>query len=107
MSTLPKRFEKFLKDYPEIAAAYEKLGEVVHKTGTLNEKERAIVKLSLAAGARMEGAVHSQVRKAIKAKLTKNEIRQIALLSIPTIGFPSAIAILSWMDDVLDKKKGK
>jgi len=107
MSKLPIRFERFLKEYPEIAVAYETLGDAVHRDGALNEKERALVKLSLAAGARMEGAVHAQVRKAIKAKLTKKEIRQISLLSIPTIGFPSAMAVMSWMDDILDKKKGK
>ena len=45
MSTLPKRFERFLKDYPEIAVAYETLGDAIHKEGSLTEKERTLVKL--------------------------------------------------------------
>ena len=107
MTKLPVHFERFLKEYPEIAAAYERLGDAVHNYGALNDKERAIVKLSLAAGAKLEGVVHSQVRKAIKTGLSKKEIRQVALLAIPTIGFPHAMAVLSWMDDILDKKKGR
>jgi alkylhydroperoxidase/carboxymuconolactone decarboxylase family protein YurZ len=107
MAQLPKRFERFLKEYPEVAVAYENLGDAVHKQGPLDEKTRALIKIALAAGSKMEGAVHAQVRKALKLKLTKAEIRQVALLSIPTIGFPAAMAIMSWMDDILDKKKGK
>ncbi len=114
MSTLPKHFEKFLKNYPEIAVAYETLGDAVHKQGPLDEKSRALVKLAISAGARMEGAVRAQVRKALKAKLTKAEMRHVALLSIPTIGFPSAMAVLNWIEDIFEttpkkitKKKSK
>jgi alkylhydroperoxidase/carboxymuconolactone decarboxylase family protein YurZ len=107
MSSLPKSFERFLREYPEIAVAYENLGDAVHKQGPLDEKSRAIIKLAIAAGARMEGAVHAQVRKARKLKISNNEIRQVALLAIPTIGFPSAMAVMSWINDILDSKKGK
>jgi hypothetical protein len=31
----------------------------------------------------------------------------VALLAIPTIGFPSAMAVMSWINDILDSKKGK
>lgn len=107
MAGLPKRFDRFLNDFPEIATAYENMGDSIHRFGPLNDKERALVKIAIAIGLNMEGAVHAQVRKGIKAGLTKKEIRQIALLAIPTIGFPPAMAAMSWMDDILDKKKGK
>lgn len=107
MAQLPKRFERFLKEYPEIAVAYESLGDAVHKQGPLDEKTRALIKIAIAAGSKMEGAVHAQVRKALKLKITKAEIRHVALLAIPTIGFPAAMAVMSWIDDILDTKKGK
>lgn len=107
MSKLPKRFERFLKDYPEVAVAYEKLGETVHEAGPLDEKTRVLIKLAISAGAKMEGAVHAQVRKALKLKIKKEEIRHVVLLTIPTLGFPAAMAVLSWIDDILDSKKGK
>ncbi len=107
MAGLPKRFDRFLKDYPEIATSYENMGDAIHRLGPLNDKERALVKIALAIGLNMEGAVHAQVRKGIKAGLSKKEIRHIVLLAIPTIGFPPAMAAMSWVDDILDKKKGK
>ncbi|MBM4171711.1 MAG: carboxymuconolactone decarboxylase family protein [Ignavibacteria bacterium] len=107
MSKLPIQFEKFLKNYPTVAVAYENLGGAVHESGPLDEKTRVLIKLAISIGARMEGAVHAQVRKAIKLKIKKEEIKQVALLAITTIGFPSSMAAMSWIDDLLDKKKGK
>lgn len=103
MAGVPKRFKRFTEEFPQVADAYEKLGEAVHKAGPLDEKTRALIKLAISTGARMEGAVHSHTRKAIKSGVSREEIRQIAMLSIPTIGFPNSMAALSWMDDVLEE----
>lgn len=105
MTQLPKRFQKFTDDYPEVAKAYEQLGDAVHKAGPLDEKTRALIKLAISTGARLEGAVHSHARKAIKAGCTPEEMRQVALLSLPTIGLPSMMAALSWIDDIIENKK--
>lgn len=105
MSQIPKRFQKFIEDYPEVAKAYEQLGDAVHQAGPLDEKTRALIKLAISTGARLEGAVHSHARKALKAGCTAEEMRQVALLSLPTIGLPSMMAALSWIDDILENKK--
>lgn len=104
MSELPKRFEKFQKEYSEVASAYEKLGEVIHNLGALDNKTRALIKLAISTGARLEGAVHSHTRKALEAGCSKDEIKQTVLLALPTIGLPSTMAAMSWIDDVLEKK---
>ncbi len=103
MSGIPKRFLKFTEDYPDVIKAYEEMGDAVHNAGPIDDKTRALIKLAISTGARMEGAVHSHTRKAIKAGATKEELRHVALLSLPTIGFPSMMAALSWVDDVLEK----
>lgn len=105
MSRIPKRFQKFTEDYPEVSKAYEALGDAVHAAGPLDEKTRALIKLAISTGARLEGAVHSHARKAIKAGCASEEMRQVALLSLPTIGLPSMMAALSWIDDILTGKK--
>ncbi|MBZ0200642.1 MAG: carboxymuconolactone decarboxylase family protein [Ignavibacteriaceae bacterium] len=105
MHQIPKRYTKFTEDYPQVAKAYEELGEAVHSAGPLDEKTRALIKLAVSTGARLEGAVHSHVRKAIKAGATAEEMHQVALLSLPTIGLPSMMAALSWIDDIIDIKK--
>jgi len=102
---IPKRFLKFIGEFPRVAKAYEELGDSVHAAGPLTEKERALVKLGISIGARLEGAVHSHVRKALGAGLKKEHLQHVALLSLPTIGLPSMMAALSWIDDVVAAKK--
>ncbi len=102
MSQIPKRYLKFKEDYSDVATAYESMGDAVHKAGPLDEKTRALIKLAVSTGARLEGAVHSHVRKAVKAGASKEEMRQVALLALPTIGFPSMMAALSWIDDIVE-----
>ncbi len=101
---LPKRFQKFTDDFPEVANAYESLGNAVHNAGPLDEKTRSLIKLAISTGARLEGAVHSHARKAIKAGASVEEMRQTVLLSLPTIGLPSMMAALSWLDDIIENK---
>ncbi|HEX9253294.1 MAG TPA: carboxymuconolactone decarboxylase family protein, partial [Ignavibacteriaceae bacterium] len=99
-----KRFEKLHQDYPEIAKAYEQLGTAVHNSGKLDDKTRALIKLAISTGAGLEGAVHSHTRKALELGISKEEIRQTVLLALPTIGLPSTMASMSWVDDILDKQ---
>jgi len=101
MSKIPKRYLKFKEDYPKVFEAYEAMGDAIHNAGPLDDKTRALVKLAISTGARLEGAVHSHTRKALKVGATNEELRQVALLSLPTIGLPSMMAALSWVDDVI------
>jgi 4-carboxymuconolactone decarboxylase len=90
-----------MNKYPSIWAAYDQLGATVHQQGPLDEKTRELVKLGLAVGSRQEGAVHSRARKALAAGASPEEIRQVALLAIPTVGFPTMMAALTWIEDEL------
>ncbi len=101
MSQIPKRYKKFMSDFSDVGNAYEKLGDAVHAAGPLDDKTRALIKLAISTGARLEGAVHSHARKALKTGCTKEEMRHVALLSLPTIGLPSMMAALSWIDDIV------
>lgn len=104
MSQIPKRYKKFMEDYTQVGKAYEELGDAVHKAGPLDDKTRSLIKLAISIGARLEGAVHSHARKAVKAGVTKEEMRHVALLSLPTIGLPSMMAALSWIDDIVGEE---
>lgn len=101
---LPSRYQRFKKDHPKVFKAYSDLGNASQKAGPLNAKTRALVKLAIAVGARMEGAVHSHTRRAIEAGCTPKEIRHAVLLAVTTLGFPSMMAAMSWVDDILGKK---
>lgn len=101
---LPNRFVQFTKHHPSIASAYEQLGKAVQADGPLSARERAIVKFAISVGARLEGGAHAHVRKAFEAGVDVRDLRHVALLAIPTIGFPSSMAAMSWIDDVVEGK---
>lgn len=97
---LPEHYKKFMEKYPAIATRYEELGSAVHNAGPLEKKTRELVKLGISAGIRSEGAVHSAARKALEAGASPEEIKQVIFLSLTTIGFPSMMAALSWVEDI-------
>jgi alkylhydroperoxidase/carboxymuconolactone decarboxylase family protein YurZ len=101
--SVPKRFQKFQNDFPKVAEAYQSMGNAVHHAGPLDDKTRALIKLAISTGARLEGAVHSHARKAIKAGCTPEEMTHAVMLALPTIGLPSTMAAISWLEDVLNK----
>jgi 4-carboxymuconolactone decarboxylase len=101
MRKVPERFQKFSQQYSRIAAAYENLAGECHKLGPLNDRDRALVKLGIAAGSHMEGAVHSQVRKALDLGIHPDEIRHAILLATTAIGYPGMMAALTWAEDIL------
>jgi 4-carboxymuconolactone decarboxylase len=100
---LPNAYQSFQEKYPSIFQAYDQLGAAVHGQGPLEEKIRELVKLGIAIGVQSEGAVHSHTRKALAAGASPDEIRHVALLSLPTIGFPRMMAALTWVEDILEK----
>lgn len=101
---LPTRFQQFGKKYPAVMKAYEALGAATADAGPLDAKTRALVKLAIATGAWREGAVHSHTRRALAAGCTPDEIRHVVLLATTTLGFPSMMAALTWVEDVLGRK---
>ncbi|MEK6650850.1 MAG: carboxymuconolactone decarboxylase family protein, partial [Bacteroidota bacterium] len=50
---------------------------------------------------RLEGGAHAHVPKALEVGVSPADLRHVALLAIPTIGFPASMAAMSWIDDVL------
>lgn len=101
---IPTRFQQFGMKYPAIMCAYESLGEATQQAGPLEAKTRCLVKLAIATGALREGAVHSHARRALQAGCTPDEIRHVVLLATTTLGFPSMMASLSWVEEVLGAK---
>ncbi len=100
-NTLPPTAQKLSQERPELWQAYEALGKACSEAGPLDGRTRRLVKLALAVGGGSEGAVHSHARRAQAEGMSAEELRQVALLAIPTLGFPRAVAALTWVDDVL------
>ena len=101
--TLPGAAGKVAEAYPDIWEAYAALGEACAESGPLDAKTRRLVKLALAIGAASEGATHSHARRATADGINAAEMKQVALLAIPTLGFPRAVAALTWIEDITGK----
>ena len=101
MSQLPPTYRRFADLNPSVSLAYESLGEACAHSGPLDEKARELIRLALALGARLEGGVHSHVRRSLDAGASPSEIRHVVTLAVPTLGFPTAAAAFTWIEDVL------
>jgi alkylhydroperoxidase/carboxymuconolactone decarboxylase family protein YurZ len=101
---LPKTYENFAKDYPDILKSYKELGKICRDSGPLEEKYQELVKLGIAVGANSRGAVMSAVRKALAAGATREEIMHAVLLALTTTGFPNMIASIKWANEVFEKQ---
>jgi alkylhydroperoxidase/carboxymuconolactone decarboxylase family protein YurZ len=101
MKKVPGPFRKFVETYPECAMTYEALATASRLAAGFAEKEAELLKLALAMGSRLEGAVHSHARRALEAGATAEEVRGVALLGLTTLGLPHTMMGTSWIEDVL------
>jgi len=99
---LPSVAGKLAEQHPEVWEEYADLGKACSEAGPLDDDAKRLVKLGLAVGAQSEGAVHSHVRRALDEGIDPEELRHVAILSIPTIGFPKAMAALTWIEDLTE-----
>jgi len=100
---IPSRYFRVKKQFSEVFEAYDQLNEAVQSVGPLDDKTKALIKLAFSTGAKLEGGIASHSRKAAQAGATPDELRQVAVMSLPTIGFPSMMAALKVVEEVIDK----
>jgi 4-carboxymuconolactone decarboxylase len=96
MKKYPRAYQQFRIDYPEVYAAYEKLGETASTTGPLDAKTRELIKLGMAAAGQSESGVQSHTHRAIEAGATITEVEHALIIGINTLGFSSMMAALTW-----------
>jgi AhpD family alkylhydroperoxidase len=84
---------------------YERLGDTCLREGPLDRKTAELIKLGIAVGGRLEGAVHSHVRRALDAGASRDEVQHALRLALTTVGFPTMMAALSWVNDVLSEER--
>jgi alkylhydroperoxidase/carboxymuconolactone decarboxylase family protein YurZ len=98
---LPKSVTDFKGKYPTVWDAFAALGDRCHQAGPLDEKTRRLVKLGIAIAHRHEGAVHSAARNALRSGIAVEEMFHVAILATTTIGWPTAYAAMTWIEDAV------
>ncbi len=103
MTKLPTAYNRIREEFPDVANAYDQLGNAIHEAGPLDDKTCQLVKLALAIGARLEGATHAHTRRSIEMNISPEEIKHVVLLAMTTLGFPTTATAFTWILDELDK----
>jgi AhpD family alkylhydroperoxidase len=98
-SAPPRSWQRLAREYPEIVAAYDTLSEVCRQAGPLDEATVALVKLAVSVGCGAQRTVHSHAKKALRAGVDPESLRQVALIALPTVGLPAALDALRWVDE--------
>lgn len=106
MNTLPRSFQRFQQENPELWRAYENLGAQAAEVGPLDARVRELIKLGMAAGIQSESAVHSHTHRALEAGASPAEIQHALLLGITTLGFPTMMAAFSWAKEAIEQHTG-
>lgn len=102
---LPEPYERVRERYPELAEAYDALGNAAHESGPLSARERRLIKLAMSIGAALEGATHSHARQALRHGIHEDELRHAVLLATTTLGFPSMVRALTWVEDTIARQR--
>ena len=105
MSYLPEIYEEFKQRFPEVSKAYDTLAVNCHEWGPLDEKMRRLIKLGIAIGLNSDGGVRSHARRALAEGFSPDELRHAVLLAFTTAGFPTMIAAMKWVEEVIEKSK--
>ena len=98
---LPPIVQRLAQDKPAVWDAYNQLGKALGEAGPLDSKTEHLVKLAIAVGAGLRGAVGSHVRRSIADGINRDELEHVALLAVTTVGWPSAVAAYSWIEEEL------
>jgi 4-carboxymuconolactone decarboxylase len=101
---LPDIYRAFRSSFPEVASGLDELAARVDRAGPLDERTQRLVKLGMAIACQSPGAVRSNVRKALNAGDSADEIRHVAALAVTTCGFPTAVAGTEWIEEVLSPR---
>jgi alkylhydroperoxidase/carboxymuconolactone decarboxylase family protein YurZ len=94
---------RFEERYPSVAAAYDELSTACRGAGPLDDQTVALCKLAISVGAAIDRTVHVHAKKALRAGVAPEALRQVALAAMPTIGLPRALDALRWIEESIEE----
>ncbi len=99
---LPRVYRDLRAENPDVAQAYDALGNACRLAGSLSERDQRLVKLGIAVGLSSEGGVRSHVRRGLNEGIAAADLLHAITIAIPTAGFPATAAAYQWAREVLD-----
>ena len=104
-AVIQENFNYFKAKHPDIEAAYEEYGRLVHEAGgPLDEKTRWLIKVAVTTSGQNRYAQVTHIKKALHAGCTPDEIEHAILLTAPSAGFPVMMEGILALRSVLGEK---
>ncbi|MEW6440457.1 MAG: carboxymuconolactone decarboxylase family protein [bacterium] len=100
---LPPTFQDFVKKYPAVWQAHEKLTQACADMGPLDRKTRELIKLGISVAAHLQTAAERHAVMAIENGATEEEIFQTVMMTMTTCGHPITAAGYKWVSSALGK----
>src|SRR3972149_9682588 len=98
---LPSTLQRFIKAYPDVWSAHEKLGIESAKAGPLGEKEIQLIKLAVTGSQMLETEYKTHVQKAVEAGATRAEIEHAIIQVLPLVGMGRTMMAMKWYQETL------
>lgn len=105
MAELPRPLQEFISKFPDVWKIHEDLRAKCESLGPLEKKTQHLIKIGIAAGARLETPVKRHTLIALEDGVTEDEIFHAILLVMATVGFPTMIAALTWAKEAIQGKR--
>jgi len=102
---LPPSLRAFIKKYPEVWAAHERLGLECARSGPLTEKEIQLVKIAVTASLTLQTSFKTHVKKAVRAKATRAEIEHTIIQLLPIVGIGRTMMAMKWHEEAMSQKR--
>jgi len=99
---LPRAYRDLRAANPDVASAYDALGDACRAAGALSEREQRLVKLGIAVGLSSEGGVRSHVRRGLNEGISEADLLHAITIAMPTAGFPATAAAYQWARHVIE-----
>ncbi|MBI4231941.1 carboxymuconolactone decarboxylase family protein [Candidatus Peregrinibacteria bacterium] len=99
LKELPRSYQELWAKHPNVANSHKKLVEACKKAGPIKSKNCELIKLAIAVGAGLYGAIHSHTRQALEYGATPDEVRHTVILSTTTIGLSKMMQAKRWIEE--------
>jgi len=102
---LPPSLRAFIRKYPEVWTAHERLGVECARAGPLTSKEIQLIKIAVTGTLMLETSFKTHVQKALRAKATRTEIEHTIIQMLPIVGIGRTMMAMKWYNEASHKSR--
>jgi alkylhydroperoxidase/carboxymuconolactone decarboxylase family protein YurZ len=103
LKELSPSLRAFIRKYPQVWTAHERLGVECARAGPLTSKEIQLIKIAVTGSLMLETSFKTHVQKAIRAKARRTEVEHTIIQMLPIVGIGRTMTAMKWYSEALHK----